>query len=111
MGAQNLVAVLPPLYDLVCFHSQQSAEKYLKAQLQELGFRVPRTHNLEDLLDLLIPVDPTFKPLVRVAATLTRYAVDFRYPDDSATGRQAIAAIRRAGTIRRELRTRLGLRP
>ena len=33
-------------YDQVCFHCQQSAEKYLKAQLEELGLPVPRTHDL-----------------------------------------------------------------
>ena len=43
-----------PLHDSICFHCQQTAEKYLKALLQELGQFVPRTHDLEDLLDSLI---------------------------------------------------------
>ena len=38
--------------DLICFHCQQSAEKYLKAFLQELGAPVPRTHSLDYLLEL-----------------------------------------------------------
>jgi HEPN domain-containing protein len=35
-----------PLHDQLCFHCQQSAEKYLKALLEELGLDVPRTDNL-----------------------------------------------------------------
>lgn len=48
-----------PLYDLLCFHCQQSAEKYLKALLEDLGQLVPRTHDLDDLLDILLPFHPT----------------------------------------------------
>ena len=36
-GARNLAQAKPPLHDLVCFHCQQCAEKYLKALLEELG--------------------------------------------------------------------------
>ena len=31
-----------PNYDAVCFHAQQTAEKYLKAVLQESGFSFPK---------------------------------------------------------------------
>jgi HEPN domain-containing protein len=31
-------------HDQVCFHCQQSAEKYLKALLGELGQTIPKTH-------------------------------------------------------------------
>ncbi|SRR6266545_6275408 len=48
-GARELGARKPPLRDLVCFHCQQAAEKYLKALLQELGAVVPKTHELEEL--------------------------------------------------------------
>jgi hypothetical protein len=33
-----------PNYDGVCFHCQQSAEKYLKARLEEAGISFPKTH-------------------------------------------------------------------
>src|SRR5262249_31241711 len=48
--------------------------------LQELGVAVPKTHDLEDLLDLLLPHDATLAPLRRVLIGLGRYAVDDRYP-------------------------------
>jgi HEPN domain-containing protein len=46
VGAKSLARAKPSLNDLICFHCQQSAEKYLKALLQESGAVPPRTHNL-----------------------------------------------------------------
>jgi HEPN domain-containing protein len=45
-------------HDHACFHCQQSAEKYLKARLEEVGIMSPRTHDLKNLLPLLLPVEP-----------------------------------------------------
>ncbi len=108
-GAQRLNEVSEPLYDLICFHCQQAAEKYLKAFLQELGLNVPKTHNLDQLLALLLPHDGSLRPLRRGLSSLTKFAVDYRYPDESATSRKAQAALRCLDRVRRELRTRLGL--
>jgi hypothetical protein len=41
--------------------------------------------------------------------TLTRYAVDYRYPDENATKREAAAALRQATKVREQIRHRLGL--
>ncbi len=98
-----------PLHDSVCFHCQQSAEKYLKALLQELGQCVPRTHDLEDLLDQLLTRDPTLVGLRLPASILTPYAVDYRYPGTFARKRQAQAALRHAGKVRAVVRSRLDL--
>ncbi len=108
-GACELATREPPLRDAACFHCQQAAEKYLKALLQEKGVVVPRTHDLEDLLDLLLPLDKTLAPLRRSLASLTRIAVEYRYPGARATIRHMKAAVRRAERVRRELRERLGL--
>lgn len=54
-GAKSLARSRPPLHDLVCFHCQQCAEKYLKALLEELGMGVPKTHDLDKLLTVLRP--------------------------------------------------------
>src|SRR5438128_2849063 len=35
--AKNLAVMRPPAHDEVCFHSQQAAEKFFKALLQEWG--------------------------------------------------------------------------
>ena len=96
---------------MFCFHCQQSAEKYLKALLIEQGIPFPKTHRLEDLLLLLLPHDASLKRLRRPLVTLTRYAVDYRYPGESATKREATAALRQATKVREKIRGRLGLPP
>src|SRR5260370_28504401 len=110
-GARILARNRPPPRDLICFHCQQSAEKYLKGLLQELGLPVPRIHNLDDLLTLLLPHDPSLGKLARGLVSLSRYAVDIRYPGKRASKRQMVAALRQAGHVRRELRGRLALSP
>ncbi len=42
----------------ICFNAQQCIEKYLKAWLQEANLPTPRTHDLNALLDLIVPVRP-----------------------------------------------------
>jgi HEPN domain-containing protein len=95
---------------MVCFHCQQSAEKYLKALLEEQGLGVPRTHNLEDLLARLLVAHPTLASLRRGCKFLIRFAVDARYPGFRATKRQTAAALRWAGRIRDTARRVLGVR-
>jgi HEPN domain-containing protein len=106
--ARSLATQAKPPREIVGFHCQQSAEKYLKALLQELGQSVPRTHNLNDLLNLLLPHDPTLASLRRGLKGLTRYAVDYRYPGISARTREMKSALRIARRIRSEIRRRLG---
>jgi hypothetical protein len=72
---------------------------------------VPRIHNLKQLIDLLLPHDATLKPLRRSVASLTKYAVEHRYPGVSATTRQMQAALKIAERVRGEIRARLGLPP
>jgi HEPN domain-containing protein len=57
---RELRARLRPNYDAVCFHAQQTAEKYLKAWLQESSQDIPRTHHLIDLVSLCIESDKSF---------------------------------------------------
>jgi hypothetical protein len=66
---------------------------------------------LADLVDLLLPHDATLLSIRRGAASLTKYAVEHRYPGVRATTRQTEAALRNAGRVRAELRSRLGLPP
>ena len=95
--------------DQVCFHCQQAAEKYLKAMLQDTGVAFPRTHDILQLVDLLIPIDGTLRRFRRGAKALTRYAVEYRYPGLKATPRQARAVYVKASLFRVEIRKRLKL--
>jgi HEPN domain-containing protein len=110
-AARSLVAQAKPPRDIVCFHCQQAAEKYLKALLQELGLSIPHTHDLEELLDLLVPHDDSLKPLQGDTAFLTRFAVAYRYPGARARTREMRSALRKAERVRAEVRVMLGLPP
>jgi HEPN domain-containing protein len=96
-------------YDAVCFHSQQCVEKYLKACLQEENIAFSRTHDLNILLDLLLPVVPAWATLLPNLDVLTTYAVEFRYPGVSATQALATQAFQDCGVIRQTIRQHLGL--
>lgn len=65
----------------VCFHSQQCAEKYLKALLVCCSLPVPRSH---DLIELYHRIPSASKPVLaeESLAILNRYAVETRYPGD-----------------------------
>jgi HEPN domain-containing protein len=110
-GARILAQKKPPLHDLVCFHCQQCAEKYLKALLEELGIAVAKTHDLDKLLTVLQPHHPTLKALKLGLLILTDFAVDTRYPGDNATKRRATSALRWADKVRTAARTLLGIHP
>jgi HEPN domain-containing protein len=92
--AVKLEGSAEPLHDAVCFHCQQSAEKYLKGLMEELGMTVPKIHDLDQLRTTLQPHHPALKPLKRGLTFLTRFAVEIHYPGDRASKRQAKAALR-----------------
>ncbi len=100
-----------PFQNEQCFHCQQSAEKYLKALLEELGRTIPKTHILVALLSLLVPHYNSLRSLRRGVDFLTRFAVDTRYPGDTASNRQAASALRWAAEVRDACRKILRLRP
>ena len=91
-AANRLSRGKEPLHDIVCFHCEQCAEKYLKALMEELGLTIPKIHALKHLLDSLLPHHPSLKPLQRGLLFLTGFAVETRYLDRNATKRQAASA-------------------
>jgi HEPN domain-containing protein len=97
-----------PLPDTVCFHCHQSAEKYLKARLEEGAVKFPRTHDLELLLALLLPSEPLWSALTLAAKRLTPFGVLIRSPGNDATQAQAREAVADCKAIRREVRGSLG---
>jgi HEPN domain-containing protein len=99
-----------PLHDGVCFHCQQCAEKYLKGLIEELGLPVPKTHDLDKILNLLLAHHPSLKALRRGLGFLTTFAVATRYPGENANKRQATAALRWMEQVRETVRVLLGIR-
>ena len=98
-----------PNFDAVCFHAQQCAEKYLKARLQEAGLPGSRTHSLTALLDAVLPVEPMWEVHRLDLATLSAYAVECRYPGESADREQAKEALALCRGFRALVRPSLGL--
>jgi HEPN domain-containing protein len=96
-------------YDAACFHAQQSVEKHLKAVLQSANIRYPKTHDLNQLLRLCIPKHPLWIALDPELKSLSRYAVLFRYPGESATREDAAAASLIMKRVRTEVRKTLNL--
>jgi HEPN domain-containing protein len=99
------------LPDQTCFSCQQCVEKYLNALLEEAGAAIPHTHVLDDLLTLLKPHHPSLVSFRRGLRFLTQFAVGTRYPGETASRRQARAALRWASSVRDACRKLLGLRP
>jgi len=98
-----------PRYNGTCFHTQQCAEKYLKARLQEDGVVFPKTHDLNVLLDLLLPSYPLWAALRPALLQIKDYAVDFRYPGETADRDEAREAMRFCRGVRETIRRSLGL--
>lgn len=108
--ARREVTVLDePNYDAVCFHAQQCAEKYLKARIVEGGLAIPKIHDLEALLELLLRLEPQWNTLKQAAITLSVMAVEVRYPGLSADRDDAESALRSAETIRDAVRVALNI--
>ena len=83
--------------DAISFHAQQCAEKYLKAVLQESGINFPKTHDLEELVDLLLAKFPQFGAHRIAARQLARHAVEVRYPGAGSLEFAGFASIRKSG--------------
>ena len=70
--------------DIVGFHAQQAAEKYLKALLTRHQIGFPKTHVIRRLLILLEPVEPAMVKALDEANWLSPFGAEIRYPGDRA---------------------------
>ncbi len=107
--AQVMLRAEPPVTDVVCFHAQQCAEKALKAFLVSSDLHVEKTHYLPRLVELCAGAVPTFDGLRDLAAELTDYAVESRYPDDwrEIPVEEARAAVEKTEKVLEFVRTRV----
>lgn len=67
--------------EAICFHSQQAAEKYLKAYLVFLEISFTKTHEIGELITKCELKDNEIGALKEEVDILTDYAVTVRYPD------------------------------
>ncbi len=66
-GAQIDLAASPPLPEDALFHCQQAVEKALKAFLTFHDRPFRKTHNLEEIGEACLQIDPTLKAVVVAA--------------------------------------------
>ncbi len=98
-----------PLHNAVCFHSQQCAEKDLKAFLARHDIRFGKTHELGELCRQAMSVDDNSTIIAEQAHLLDPYAVEFRYPGASANSEDAREAVAAMKAVRKFVRGRLGI--
>jgi len=79
-SAQFLLSMRPVPVEVICFHCQQAAEKFLKVVLNSSNLTIPKTHDLLVLLDLVRATDPKFGSLESPLADLNDFSVVVRYP-------------------------------
>ena len=74
----------PKPLEIICYHSQQSAEKAIKTVILSLGAEggLPRKHDLTFLLNQIknqVDIDDS---VLSAADRLNAYSVNVRYPDE-----------------------------
>jgi HEPN domain-containing protein len=62
------------------FHLQQSLEKYLKAFLIEKGWKLKKTHEIEELLDEAIKHNSNLETFYPLCERVSNYYMIDRYP-------------------------------
>ncbi len=80
--AKELVAHDSPYCSAIGFHAQQAVEKWLKAVLVHHQVEFRKTHDLDELVELITKVNNGLAEALREVSILTPYGVEARYPGD-----------------------------
>jgi len=82
-AAEHLCGMRPQPLNIICYHCEQAAEKYLKGYLVYNGvFDPPKTHDLGILCEMCSEYEESFKEIKRACNVLTVYGVQMRYPHE-----------------------------
>jgi len=81
---QMFFNVNPKETEISCYHTQQCAEKSLKAYLISKMIDPPRTHDLLELNNLCTMHDSCFSTMQQYCIFLNPYSVHVRYPNELA---------------------------
>ncbi len=80
--AELLLRATPSFESQAAFHAQQAAEKSLKAFLVLNQRRFRKTHDLGELGQHCVDIDPTLESISSRVAPVTGYSEQSRYPGD-----------------------------
>ena len=81
-AAEYLLTMHPLPVEIICYHCEQAAEKFLKAVLAQSDREAPKTHDLIQLCKLCEEIDAQFEQLADACIELTPYGVQVRYPSN-----------------------------
>ncbi len=79
-SAEFLQNMQPVPYEIICYHCQQSAEKYIKGFLVLQGEAIKKTHDLIILNKECRKYDESFITIEEPCILLTDYGIHVRYP-------------------------------
>ncbi|MEG1482152.1 HEPN domain-containing protein [Clostridium sp.] len=79
-SARFLIRMDPFPIEIICYHCEQSAEKYLKGFLILNGKKVEKTHDIVLLNNRCIKLNDKFKEIYDDCIELISYGVQVRYP-------------------------------
>ena len=70
----------PVPLEIICFHCQQCAEKYLKGYLAFKEDKIEKIHNLIEIKEMCMNHGVDFKKIQEECKRLTDYGSNIRYP-------------------------------
>ena len=79
-SAKFLVNMYPKPIEIICYHCEQSAEKYLKGYIIFIGNILEKTHDLVLLNNKCKITDKSFEYIEDNCIELVPYGVQARYP-------------------------------
>lgn len=100
-AAEYLLGMHPVPVEIICYHCEQAAEKFLKGVLVSFNIEPPKTHDLIRLCKLCCEAAKSFEQLADACVELTPYGVQVRYPSDLELEENDMkCALRECGKIR-----------
>jgi HEPN domain-containing protein len=102
-----LLQMHPIPVEIICYHCQQSAEKYLKGYIALNGGEIVKTHDLTILNKICIGYDQELQLIRDDCVELVDYGVQVRYPVETELEEQDMKkAIESAETIQKFIFTK-----
>ena len=83
ISAEYLMTMKKPPIDVVRYHCQQAAEKYLKGFLAYNDIEPPHIHDVKLLIIECSKIKENFSDILDIGSLLNPYAVIVRYPGET----------------------------
>ena len=107
--AQREMQARDPVWDGVCFHAQQCAEKYLEAFLEERNISFEKAHDLVVLVNSCSGMLGELDSSKEALGNLSTFGIATRYPGVQADRQAAENALKIAENVRAVVRAKFGL--